>query len=75
VRILVTGGGTGGHVSPALAVIGAIREIAPASGRQPMFRYVGSENGIESRLAREAGCPSSAFRPVSCAARRARWAF
>ena len=55
VRILVTGGGTGGHVSPALAVIGAIREIAPASGRQPVFRYVGSENGIESRLAREAG--------------------
>jgi UDP-N-acetylglucosamine--N-acetylmuramyl-(pentapeptide) pyrophosphoryl-undecaprenol N-acetylglucosamine transferase len=57
VRILVTGGGTGGHVGPALAVIQRLRERAalPGADFAPVFRYVGSETGIEAKLAREAG--------------------
>lgn len=57
VRILVTGGGTGGHVSPALAVIQALREMAQNSeaGWRPVFRYLGSEGGVEKALAEEAG--------------------
>ena len=57
-RILVTGGGTGGHVAPALAVIREIRERAKtATDWQPVFQYVGSAAGLEARLAGEAGVP------------------
>jgi UDP-N-acetylglucosamine--N-acetylmuramyl-(pentapeptide) pyrophosphoryl-undecaprenol N-acetylglucosamine transferase len=56
-RILVTGGGTGGHVSPALATIGAISEMAnePDANWQPVFRYIGSNQGVEKKLALGAG--------------------
>ena len=50
-RVLVTGGGTGGHVSPALAVIQVLRN----RDHGIVIRYVGSETGVEARLAREAG--------------------
>lgn len=50
-KILVTGGGTGGHVGPALAVVQYLQQQDPTF----VFRYVGSESGIEARLAREAG--------------------
>lgn len=53
----MTGGGTGGHVSPALAVIQTIREMATEASWQPVFCYVGSEAGVEARLAREASIP------------------
>jgi UDP-N-acetylglucosamine--N-acetylmuramyl-(pentapeptide) pyrophosphoryl-undecaprenol N-acetylglucosamine transferase len=55
VRILVTGGGTGGHVSPALAVVQTVREMAEGTDWTPVFRYVGSDAGVEAKLAREAG--------------------
>lgn len=55
VRILVTGGGTGGHVTPALAVIQTLRQMAVGADWEPCFRYVGSAQGIEARLAAEAG--------------------
>ncbi|MGC4045773.1 MAG: undecaprenyldiphospho-muramoylpentapeptide beta-N-acetylglucosaminyltransferase [Armatimonas sp.] len=50
-RILVTGGGTGGHVAPAIAVIQELRKITPGI----QIRYVGSSAGIESKLAAENG--------------------
>ncbi len=53
VNVLIKGGGTGGHVAPALAVIAALRELDPSMSMQ----YVGSPNGIEARLAPEAGVP------------------
>ncbi len=55
IRILVTGGGTGGHVSPALAVIQELRTLAQGKDWVPVFCYVGSESGVEKRLAEEAG--------------------
>ena len=58
VRVLLTGGGTGGHVGPALAVAQMLREIAP----EPVLCYVGSSHGIEARLSEEAGIP---FVPVA----------
>lgn len=49
---LVTGGGTAGHVQPALAV----SEALVARGHpQETIRYVGSRRGIEGRLVPEAG--------------------
>jgi UDP-N-acetylglucosamine--N-acetylmuramyl-(pentapeptide) pyrophosphoryl-undecaprenol N-acetylglucosamine transferase len=48
-RVLVTGGGTAGHVLPALAIATALRE------RGHDVHLVGSERGIEARLVPEAG--------------------
>lgn len=49
-RILITGGGTGGHVQPALCVIAELRNCQP----NVSLLYIGSAAGIEAKLAREA---------------------
>ena len=48
-NVLVTGGGTAGHVLPAIAIATALRE------RGHDVALVGSERGIETRLVPEAG--------------------
>ena len=42
-RVLVTGGGTGGHIYPALAVIRALQEVDD----QLEVLYIGTEKGLE----------------------------
>ena len=49
-RILIAGGGTGGHIFPALAVA---RELKQCHGAEVLF--VGTARGLESRLVPEAG--------------------
>ena len=49
-RVLIAGGGTGGHVIPALAIA---RELRDAFGAE--VRFVGTERGLETRLVPEAG--------------------
>lgn len=62
VRILVTGGGSGGHVTPALATVEAIKALADAGSTwQPAFLYIGSHQGIERELASAAGLPFTAI--------------
>jgi len=55
-RILVTGGGTGGHTVPAFATIDAIKSLLSEKyvDIRPIFLYVGSQAGLESRIAVEA---------------------
>ncbi len=50
-RIIITGGGTGGHVYPALALAGAFRERNPGA----VILYVGTEKGLEARVVPGAG--------------------
>ena len=50
-RVLLTGGGTGGHVNPALAIAGIIKAKEPDS----VIEYVGTEHGIENKLVPKAG--------------------
>ena len=45
-RVLMTGGGTGGHVNPALAIANTIKENDPASE----IAFVGTPRGIENKL-------------------------
>lgn len=52
-KILVTGGGTSGHISPALALIGTLRELQPGAE----FLYVGSQTGLEKELVEAAHIP------------------
>ncbi len=49
-RVLIAGGGTGGHVIPALAIA---RELRDAHGAE--VRFVGTARGLETRLVPEAG--------------------
>lgn len=61
-RVLVTGGGSGGHVTPALATIEAIAALADRDGGwRPAFLYVGSYAGVERQLAQAAGLPFTAI--------------
>ncbi|HET6951823.1 MAG TPA: undecaprenyldiphospho-muramoylpentapeptide beta-N-acetylglucosaminyltransferase [Acidimicrobiales bacterium] len=49
---LIAGGGTAGHVQPALAIA---RALVDRGHRQSAIELVGSERGIEARLVPEAG--------------------
>ncbi|MEF9939268.1 MAG: undecaprenyldiphospho-muramoylpentapeptide beta-N-acetylglucosaminyltransferase [Clostridium sp.] len=50
-KILLTGGGTAGHVTPNLALLPSLQK----EGFE--IRYIGSYNGIERRLIENAGIP------------------
>lgn len=64
-NVMLSGGGTGGHIYPALAIAEAIKKQYPGS----RLIYVGNEAGMEHELAREAGYE---FVPVSAAAFKGR---
>ena len=49
-RVLIAGGGTGGHIIPALAVARALKERYQAE-----ILFVGTSRGMESRLVPQAG--------------------
>ncbi|MBR5322630.1 MAG: undecaprenyldiphospho-muramoylpentapeptide beta-N-acetylglucosaminyltransferase [Clostridia bacterium] len=45
-RVLMTGGGTGGHVNPAIAIANTIRE----KEKNSVIAFVGTSRGIENKL-------------------------
>ena len=51
-RVLIAGGGTGGHVIPALAIASELRDRHRAE-----VRFVGTARGLETKLVPEAGFP------------------
>ncbi|WP_338626163.1 undecaprenyldiphospho-muramoylpentapeptide beta-N-acetylglucosaminyltransferase [Selenomonas sp. TAMA-11512] len=59
-KIIVSGGGTGGHIYPALTVIEALRAECPAAE----FLYVGTKEGLEADIVPKEGIP---FRAVDAA--------
>ena len=52
-RIIVSGGGTGGHIFPAIAIANAIRELRP----QADILFVGAEGRMEMQRVPDAGYP------------------
>lgn len=52
-RILITGGGTGGHIFPAIAIADAIKRIAPDTE----FLFVGANGKMEMERVPKAGYP------------------
>ncbi len=50
-KVLLAGGGTAGHINPALAIASVIKEHYPDTE----FLFVGTPNGMEARLIPEAG--------------------
>ncbi len=64
-RIMITGGGTGGHTSPALAVIEELRRRDP----QLLLQWIGKRGGMEEEVARRNMIPFRAL-PVEGWSRR-----
>src|SRR2546429_6119629 len=58
VKLLIAGGGTGGHVFPALAI--AQEWLARGNEREVVL--VGTERGIEMKLVPQAGLPLETLR-------------
>jgi UDP-N-acetylglucosamine--N-acetylmuramyl-(pentapeptide) pyrophosphoryl-undecaprenol N-acetylglucosamine transferase len=56
VRVILTGGGTGGHLYPALAIAEEMRKLTPCE-----LLYVGTRRGLEASVVPERGIP---FRTV-----------
>lgn len=56
-KVLLSGGGTGGHIYPALALADRLKEI----NDNVEFLYIGTERGLESKLVRDAHIP---FEPI-----------
>ncbi len=55
-RLALCGGGTGGHVYPALSIAGALeRELPP--GEKLDVLYIGSPGGAEAEIVERAGLP------------------
>ncbi|ASV95661.1 undecaprenyldiphospho-muramoylpentapeptide beta-N-acetylglucosaminyltransferase [Enterococcus durans] len=52
-KILVTGGGTGGHIYPALAFVNYVKTQVPNAE----FMYVGAQRGLENKIVPETGIP------------------
>ena len=52
-RVIVSGGGTSGHINPALTIAGKIRKEEPDS----VIEYVGTEKGLEKKLVPREGYP------------------
>lgn len=57
-KILLTGGGTAGHVTPALAIADIFRQNDPDTE----ILFVGTPTGMERHLAEEAGIPYYSIR-------------
>ena len=52
-RVIISGGGTGGHIFPAVSIANAIRELRPDS----QILFVGAEGRMEMQRVPAAGYP------------------
>lgn len=59
-KVILTCGGTGGHITPAVAIADTIRENC----RGAAILFVGSEQGMENRIVPAAGYPIRSLRVV-----------
>jgi UDP-N-acetylglucosamine--N-acetylmuramyl-(pentapeptide) pyrophosphoryl-undecaprenol N-acetylglucosamine transferase len=59
-RLIVTGGGTGGHTYPAITTIRATRDLLQGADVGLDVLYVGSAGGLEARVAEQEQLPFQA---------------
>lgn len=58
-RIVVSGGGTGGHIYPALATVKQLKQLEP----ETEVLYIGGERGLKSQSCQK---PGSTLRLWQC---------
>jgi UDP-N-acetylglucosamine--N-acetylmuramyl-(pentapeptide) pyrophosphoryl-undecaprenol N-acetylglucosamine transferase len=73
-RVLITGGGTGGHVYPGLAVAEALRDLTRTAGAPVEVRFAGTKRGLEAVIVPQHGyrlhvVPASGLRGMGHRAR------
>jgi UDP-N-acetylglucosamine--N-acetylmuramyl-(pentapeptide) pyrophosphoryl-undecaprenol N-acetylglucosamine transferase len=56
-RVLIAGGGTGGHIIPALAIADALKASAFEGSKAVEILFLGTPRGLESRLVPQVGYP------------------
>ncbi|GAB2949339.1 UDP-N-acetylglucosamine--N-acetylmuramyl-(pentapeptide) pyrophosphoryl-undecaprenol N-acetylglucosamine transferase [Micromonospora polyrhachis] len=61
IRVIVTGGGTGGHTYPALTTIRTLRARLAEAGTEPELLWVGVSHGLEAKIARQENVPFKAI--------------
>jgi UDP-N-acetylglucosamine--N-acetylmuramyl-(pentapeptide) pyrophosphoryl-undecaprenol N-acetylglucosamine transferase len=61
IRIIVTGGGTGGHTYPALTTIRTIRDRLARAGVSPEILWVGVSHGLEAKISVQNNIPFKAI--------------
>ena len=61
-KIVLTGGGTAGHVTPNLALIPSLLELGYE------IRYIGSTRESKKNLSKISEYPTAEFLPENCAA-------
>jgi UDP-N-acetylglucosamine--N-acetylmuramyl-(pentapeptide) pyrophosphoryl-undecaprenol N-acetylglucosamine transferase len=61
IRIIVTGGGTGGHTYPALTTIHELRAWFAETGIHAQFLWVGVASGLEAKICRQEHIPFKAI--------------
>jgi UDP-N-acetylglucosamine--N-acetylmuramyl-(pentapeptide) pyrophosphoryl-undecaprenol N-acetylglucosamine transferase len=59
-RVVLAGGGTAGHISPALALADALSQADPSVG----LTFLGTERGLETRLVPQRGYELAIIPPV-----------
>lgn len=59
-RMIITAGGTGGHIMPAVAIAEAVRELCP----ETRILFVGTDRGMEERIAGLCGLDFQAIRAL-----------
>ena len=52
-KVLLAGGGTAGHINPAIAIAGYIKKMEPDAE----ILFIGNRDGMEQRLVKQAGFP------------------
>ncbi|GIF02663.1 UDP-N-acetylglucosamine--N-acetylmuramyl-(pentapeptide) pyrophosphoryl-undecaprenol N-acetylglucosamine transferase [Actinoplanes siamensis] len=60
-RMIVTGGGTGGHTYPALTTVNALQARLAETGTAPELLWVGVATGLEAKIAARNGIPFKAI--------------
>lgn len=73
-RVVITGGGTGGHIYPGLGIEAALRADAAARGERYKAVFIGNRKGLEASIVPQTGVPT-AFVPAAPLARRDPFSF